>query len=402
LRPSDNGQGIAMRFRTALLAILAPAALIGGAAALTTTRSAGSAASAATLLPPVPVVAGTVKSGKVPIYLRGIGNVTAYNTVVVKSQIQGQLTAISFTEGQFVHKGDLLAQIDPRPYQAALDQAIANRDRDEANLANAELNFSRDAKLLPSHLSVSQQQYDTDNATVAQLKAQVEADKAAIETARVNLSFTRLTSPVDGVTGIRQIDIGNIIYPNSGGLVTVTQIQPIAVIFTLPETDILETQQQMTKGPLPVLAYSQDGKTPLASGKLLLVNNEINQATGTLQLKAIFPNKESRLWPGELVDARLLLETRPNGLTIPARSVQQGPDGAYVYVIAPDGTVADHAVTVAQIGNKRAVIDSGLKAGERVVVDGQSRLHPGSRVVAVTGRAAEEVANEAGPRMVIP
>jgi membrane fusion protein, multidrug efflux system len=392
-----------MRLRKAFVGALSAAVLLGGAAGFHALDGGASEAAAAPAAPPpVPVVAGTVKSGNVPIYLRGIGTVTAYNTVLVHSQIQGQLVAIPFTEGQFVHKGDLLAQIDPRPYQAALDQAIANRDRDQANLRNAEVNFKRDAVLLPSNLAVSKQQYDNDNATVAQLRAQVEADKAAIETACVNLSFTRLTSPVDGVTGIRQIDIGNIIYPNSSGLVTVTQIQPIAVIFTLPEQDLIEILQRMQKAPLTVLAYSQDDKALLSEGKLLLVNNEINQTTGTLQLKAIFPNRRSRLWPGELVDARLLLETRPHGLTVAARSVQQGPDGAYVYVIEPDGTVANRAVMVAQFGNKRAVIDTGLTAGERVVVDGQSRLHPGSRVVAVTGRAAEEVASEGGPQMVIP
>ena len=386
-----------------LLGALAAAILFGGAVGFSVFDSGTSEAAAAPAAPPpVPVVAGTVKSGNVSIYLRGIGTVTAYNTVLVRSQIQGQLVKIPFKEGDLVHKGDLLAQIDPRSFQAALDQAIANRDRDQANLQNAELDLKRYATLLPTQMAVTRQQYDTQHATVAQLKAQVEAGKAAIENAQVQLSYTRLVSPVDGIAGIRQIDIGNIIYPNSNGLVTVTQIQPIAVIFTLPEADLPEIQRQMTKDPLTVLAYSQDDRTVLDNGRLLLVNNEINQATGTLQLKAIFPNKARRLWPGQLINARLLLETRPDGLMVAAPAVQRGPNGAYVYVIDPAGTVANRAVTVAQIGNKRAVIDSGLKAGERVVVDGQSRLHPGSRVAAVTGRAAEQVASQSGPQMDIP
>jgi multidrug efflux system membrane fusion protein len=392
-----------MRPRTAFLTLLPVAALIGGAVAFSATRSTGDAATAPVAPPAVPVVAGTVKSANVPIYLRGIGAVDAWNTVVVHSQIQGQLIRIAFKEGQMMHKGDLLAEIDPRPYQAQLDQMIANRDRDQANLQNTETNLARDAALLPSQMAVTRQQYDTDKATVAQLTAAVKADEAAIENARVQLSYTRLTSPTDGVTGIRQIDIGNIIHPTDpNGLVTVTQIQPIAVIFTLPEADLPEIQRQMAKAPLEVLAYSQDNKTRLDQGRLLLVNNIINQATGTLQLKAIFPNNARRLWPGQFVNARLLLETRPHGLTVAAPAVQQGPNGAYVYVIKPDGTVASRTVTVAQIGNLRAVIASGLRAGEQVVINGQSRLQPGSHVAAVTGRAAQQLANQSGPRMEIP
>jgi membrane fusion protein, multidrug efflux system len=352
----------------------------------------------------VPVVAAAVKSGNVPIYLHGIGTVDAWNTVVVRSQVEGQLIRIDFKEGQMVHKGQLLAQIDPRPYQATLDQMIANRDRDQANLQNAALDLKRYATLLPNQLTVSQQQYDTQNTTVAQLKAQIKADEAQIENARVQLGYTRLISPIDGVTGIYQLDVGNIIYPNStnDALVTVTQIQPIAVIFTLPEADLPEIQQQVAKGPMTVLAYSQDNKTLLGRGKLLLVDNEINQATGTLQLKAIFPNKQSRLWPGQLVNSRLLLETLPHGLTVPAPAVQQGPNGAYVYVIEPNATVAIRPVTVAQIGNLRAVIASGLKAGERVVVNGQSRLQPGDHVAVVTGQAANQLAGQSVPGMEIP
>jgi membrane fusion protein, multidrug efflux system len=387
----------------AIVASGCAALLLGVALSFSASRADKPSAPPVASAPAVPVVAAAVKSGNVPIYLRGIGSVDAWNTVVVRSQIQGPLIRIAFKEGQMVHKGDLLAEIDPRPYQAQLDQAIANRDRDQANLQNAEINLKRYAMLLPNQLTVSQQQYDTQNATVAQLKAAVKADEAAIETARIDLSYTRLTSPIDGVTGIYQIDVGNIIHPtDTDGLVTVTQIQPIAVIFTLPEADLPEIQQQVAKGPMTVLAYNQDNKTLLGRGKLLLVNNEINQTTGTLQLKAVFPNKQSRLWPGQLVNARLLLETLPHGLTVPAPAVQQGPNGAYVYVIEPNGTVAIRPVTVAQIGNLRAVIASGLRAGERVVVNGQSRLQPGDHVAVVTGQAAQQLADQSVPGMEIP
>ena len=252
-----------MRRRTAAIVASGCAALVLGVAlSFSATRADKPSTLPVASTPAVPVVAAAVKSGDVPIYLHGIGTVDAWNTVVVRSQIQGPLIRIAFKEGQMVHKGDLLAEIDPRPYQAQLDQAIANRDRDRANLQNDEIDLKRCAMLLPNQLTVSQQQYDTQNATVAQLKASVKADEAAIETARIDLSYTRLTSPTDGVTGIYQIDVGNIIHPtDTDGLVTVTQIQPIAVIFTLPEADLPEIRQQVAKGPMTVLAYNQDNKT---------------------------------------------------------------------------------------------------------------------------------------------
>jgi membrane fusion protein, multidrug efflux system len=391
-----------MRHRRAFLGILTAAAVAGAAGLFMFGRGTGAAATTPAAPPTVPVVAGTVESGNVPIYLRGIGTVEAYNTVVVRSQIQGQLIRIDFSEGQIVHKGDLLAQIDPRPYHAQLDQATANRDRDSALLANAQANLARDMPLLEEGFATPQA-VDQDKANVGQYTGAVKADEAAIETAQVQLGYTRLTSPVDGVTGIRQIDIGNIIYPNAtNGLVTVTQMRPISLIFTLPETELPRIQRQMTKGPLTVLAFGQDNKSELGRGELLLVNNEINQATGTLQLKAVFANPGRRLWPGQLVNARLLLETRPHGLTVPAPAVQQGPSGAFFYVIKPDGTVVNRLVAVGQIGNKRAVINAGLKAGERVVVNGQSRLQPGSRVTVVTGQAAHQIADQTGSGVEIP
>jgi len=241
--------------------------------------------------------------------------------------------------------------------------------------------------------------------TVAQLEAAIKSDEALIEAANVQLSYTRLTSPIDGVTGIRQIDIGNVIHPTDpNGLVIVTQIEPISLIFTLPETvlPLIQQQQQKTNAPLNVLAYSQDNRTMLDQGTLGLVNNEIIQTTGSIQLKANFPNKAHRLWPGELINARLLLDTRHNGLTVAASVVQQGPNGAYAYVVNPDTSVAIRPIKVAQISEGQALVDSGLEANEQVVVDGQYKLQPGTRVTILHGKAAEEAAAQSAQQAPIP
>jgi membrane fusion protein, multidrug efflux system len=350
----------------------------------------------------VPVVASKVASGSVPIYLRGVGTVIAYNNVIVRSQITGQLVQVKFQQGQTVHKGDLLAEIDPRPYQAQLDQAVANRDRDQAQLINAQANLNRYTQLGAKGWATPQL-VETQKAQLDQLTAMVKGDQAVIEAAQVNLGYTRLTAPIDGVTGIRQIDNGNIIHPTDpNGLVDVTQIQPISVIFTLPETTFAEIQQQMAKGPLTVLAYSQDNSTELDQGTLELIDNQILQTTGTIRLRANFPNAKRMLWPGELVNARLLLKTLPEGLTIPPSAIQQGPKGSYVYVITPSGTAELRPVKVAQITKRRALIDSGVQANEAVVVEGQYRLQPGSRVNILTGKAAEEADLESSVEQAIP
>jgi multidrug efflux system membrane fusion protein len=352
----------------------------------------------------VPIVAGVVAQHDVPIYLTGVGTVIAYNTDVVRAQIQGQIVSINFTEGQHVHTGDLLAQIDPRPYQAQIDQFTANLDRDRAQLQNAEANLARYTPLL-SRGFATPQLVDTQKAQIAQLQAAVKGDQALIEAANVQLSYTRLTSPIDGVTGIRQIDVGNIISPsNTNGVVFVTQLEPISLIFTLPETDLplIQQQQQKAQGPLTVLAYSQDDTVKLDQGTLGLVNNEILQTTGSIQLKANFPNTAHRLWPGELVNARLLLDTRHDGLTVSASAVQQGPQGAYAYVVNPDSSVAIRPIKVAQISDGQALIDSGLKANEQVVVDGQYKLQSGTHVTILHGRAAEEAAAQSAEQAPIP
>jgi membrane fusion protein, multidrug efflux system len=380
------------------------AVLAGGGAFAFLHGSASKNTAAPPASPPVPVVAGVVAQHDVPIYLTGVGTVIAYNTVVMRSQIQGQIVSINFTEGQAVHTGDLLAQIDPRPYQAQIDQMTATRDRDQAQLVNAQANLDRYTPL-ESKGYATPQLVDTQKAQVAQLQNAVKADEALIEAAKVQLSFTRLTSPIDGVVGIRQIDIGNIISPsNTNGLVVVTQLDPISLIFTLPETDLpqIQQQQQKTKMSLAVLAYSQDNTIKLEEGALGLVNNEILQTTGSIQLKANFPNKAHRLWPGELVNARLLLDTRHDGLTVPASVVQQGPKGAYAYVIDPNKAVAISPVTVAQVSDGQALINSGLKANEQVVIDGQYNLQSGTHVTILHGQAAEEAAAQSEQQAPIP
>ena len=350
----------------------------------------------------MPVVAGVVSSHEVPLYLRGVGTVIGYNTDVVRSQIQGQLTRITFTEGQTVKAGDLLAQIDPRPYQAQLDQMTANRDRDQAQLANAIANLGRYTELENKGFATPQLS-DTQKAQVAQLQSAIKADEALIEQAEVQLGYTRLTSPIPGVTGVRQIDVGNIIHPTDpNGLVVVTQVEPISLIFTLPQAELPRIQMQMAKGPLSVLAYSQDDKIKLDEGTLLLVNNQIAQATGTIQLKATFPNTAHLLWPGQLVNARLLIETRKDGLTIAAPAVQQGQSGSYVYVISPEGKAEVRPVTVAQISEGEALINSGLRANETVVVDGQYKLAQDSPVRILHGKAAREADLQSAVEKAIP
>jgi membrane fusion protein, multidrug efflux system len=375
---------------------------VAGALYVTLGRGIDNPAAAPPAPAAVPVVAGAVRGHDVPIYLRGVGTVVAYNTDIVRSQIQGQLTEITFTEGQAVKAGDLLAQIDPRPYQAQLDQTIANRARDQAQLANAIANLGRYNELLVKGYATPQLS-DTQKAQVLQLQSAIKADEALIEQAKVQLGYTRLTSPISGVTGVRQIDVGNIIHPTDpSGLVVVTQIEPISLLFTLPAADLPQIQTQMAKGPLTVLAYSQDDKIRLDEGTLLLVNNQIIQTTGTIQLKATFPNTKHLLWPGQLVNARLLVDTRKDGLTIAAAAVQQGQTGSYVYVISPDGKAQVRPVTVAQISEGQALIDSGLQANETVVIDGQYRLRQDSPVRVLHGKAAQEADLQSAVEKAIP
>jgi multidrug efflux system membrane fusion protein len=385
-------------------ALLIAAVVGGGLLYFTHIRPLEKVAAAPAPPPPAPIVAGTVAQHDVPIYLTGVGTVIAYNTDVVRAQIQGQIISINFTEGQTVHAGDLLAQIDPRPYQALIDQYTGNLQRDQAQLVNAQANLKRYTQLGDKGWATPQL-VETQQAQVGELQAAIKSDQALIDAAKVQLSYTRLTSPIDGVVGIRQIDVGNIISPsNTNGLVVVTQLHPISLIFTLPETSLpqIQLQQQKTKTPLKVLAYNQDNTMKLDEGVLGLVNNEILQTTGSIQLKANFSNQANLLWPGELVNARLLVDVRHNGLTVPAAVVQQGAKGPYAYVVNPDNTVAIRPIKVAQISDGQALIDSGLKANEQVVVDGQYKLQPGTHVTLLHGKAAQEAAAQDALQAPIP
>jgi multidrug efflux system membrane fusion protein len=386
-----------------LLIISAAVAVVAGAAAAGFAFFRPShAPEAAAPPPPVPIVAQKVKSGDVPIYLRGVGTVIAFNNVIIRSQITGALVKISFKQGQTVKKGDLLGEIDPSPYQAQLDQAVANRDRDQAQVVNAQANLDRYNPLLSKGFATPQL-VETQKAQLAQLQAMVKGDEAVIESVKVLLGYTKLTAPIDGVTGIRQIDLGNVIHPSDpNGLVDLTQIQPISIIFSLPEATFPQVQQAMNNGAVSVMAYTQDDKTKLDQGKLLLINNQIIQTTGSIQLRATFPNAQRMLWPGQLVNCRLLLSTRHDGLTVPAGAVQQGPNGAYTYVVNSDNSVAVRPIKVAQISEGQALIDSGLQANEQVVVDGQYKLQPGVHVTLLTGKAAAEAAAQSAEQAPIP
>lgn len=330
----------------------------------------------------VPVVAGVAQEQDVPIYLTGLGTVQAFNTVTVRTRVDGELDKVAFREGQDVKAGDLLAQIDPRPFQAALDQATAKKTQDQAQLENAKRDLQRYAELGTKDF-ISRQTVDTQKSLVAQLTATVRADQAAIDSAQVQLGYTTITSPLAGRTGIRLVDQGNIVHAtDTTGLVVVTQLQPISVIFTLPEDDFIEINQGLRQGPLKVVAYSEDDQTKLDEGTLELIDNQIDQTSGTIRLKANFPNPEHTLWPGEFVNAHLLLNVRHDATTVAATAVQRGPQGTFAYVIRPDATVEARSIKVAQIADNVALIDDGLQPGDRVVVDGQYKLQPGARVAA--------------------
>jgi membrane fusion protein, multidrug efflux system len=328
----------------------------------------------------IPVVATEVVKRDVPIFLDGLGTVQAFNTVTVRARVDGELTKISFTEGQDVKAGDELALIDPRPYQAALDQAIAKKATDEAQLANARTTYARNAELLAKKV-LDQQTFDTSKYLVDQFVATVQSDAAAIESAQTQVAYTHIVSPIDGRVGIRQVDQGNIIHAaDVNGLVVITQLRPISVVFTLPQQNLVEVNKSAANGTLQVLAVGRDNATPLGDGKLAVVDNQIDPNTGTMKLKATFPNENLSLWPGQFVNTRLLVNTIKDGLVVPASVVQRGPQGSYAYVIKPDMTVEMRPITVNQIDSGVALINQGLAVGETVVVDGQYKLQPGTKV----------------------
>ncbi len=347
---------------------------------------------------PIPVVAGTVGQKDVPIYLDGLGTVQAFNTVTVRARVDGQVEKIAFVEGQDVHAGELLAQIDAAPFQAQLDQSVAKKAQDQAQLTVARLTLQRNATLLADKI-LSQQDYDTQKATVEQFAAAVQADEAAIDNARVQLGYTKITSPLDGRTGVRIVDQGNIVHANDAtGLVVIAQLRPISVLFTLPEQNLGQIQEQLSAShQLAVLAVDRDNRTTLDEGKLAVIDNQIDTSTGTIRLKATFPNEQFHLWPGQFVNARLLVTTRKAGTVVPASVVQRGPDGSYAFVIKEDLSVETRPVHVAHIDQGEALIDSGLRLGEQVVVDGQYKLQPGAHVMISTGNPPARTAQSHEP-----
>lgn len=353
------------------------AALAGGAYAVTRHEGQPAPPSAPA---PVPVVTAVAKRRDVPVDLTGIGTVTPFNTVTIRSRVDGALQQVLFHEGQDIVKGAPIAVIDPRTYEAALEQAEARLQQDQAALANTQLIFQRDAKL-GRDAFVSQQTVDTEHSAVAQLEAQIAQDRAAIDTARTELSYTQITAPIDGRAGLRLVDAGNIVHAaDPTGLVVLNQIHPITVISTLPQSDVATIRAALAAGPVAAQAVSREDGTVLDTGSVEIIDNEIDPRSGTLRVKSTFANREDRLWPGQFVDVRLRVATLTGVVTVPADAVQRGPDGPFVYTVGADGRVAATPVTPGQIAEGIAVIKAGIAEGQEVVVQGQYRLAPGATV----------------------
>jgi membrane fusion protein, multidrug efflux system len=328
--------------------------------------------------PPIRVTTAPVEKVDFPVYLLGLGNVQGFNTVLVRTRVDGQIDKIAFKEGDLVKQGDLLAEIDPRPYQAAFDQAKAKKAQDEANLANANLDLQRYTKLGEF---ATRQQTDTQRSTVAQLTAQIAADDAAIFNTQTQLDYTQVKSPIGGVAGLRQVDIGNIVNASTQtGIVTIAQIEPIAVIFTAPEGQLPYINEGQAIAPLKVIAFTTDGKKSLAEGVLAVVNNQVDTSSGTIRLKAVFDNKNHALWPGQSVSTRLLVKTLMGAAVVPDDAVQHGNDGLYAYVVNQDNKAELHKVKVSYSIDGRSVVDDGLSPGQQVITGGQFKVQPGSLV----------------------
>jgi membrane fusion protein, multidrug efflux system len=360
----------------ALLALAASCSFLLGCSAADSKQQKAQAAEPRA----VSVAIATVQRQDVPVYLSGLGSVTAFYTSNIKSRVDGEITQVNFKEGQNVKEGDLLIVIDPRPYQVALEQMQAQLFKDQASLRDARLNLDRYTALIPSG-SIAQQQVDTQKATVDQLDGQVRTDQAQIDNAKLNIVYCHITAPFNGRVGLRQVDPGNIVHAtDTNPMLILTQLQPIAVIFTLPEDVLPNVAQHMKDGTLEVDAFSRDDQTKLASGKLQTIDNEIDPTTGTAKLKAVFDNKDNKLWPNQFVNAELLLETRKNSTVLPTAAIQRGPQGSFVYAMNSDKTVEDKPVTVALTQGTTTVVTSGVNPGDVVVTDGQDKLQRGSRV----------------------
>jgi len=385
--------------RTILWVLLASAAIAGGyfgwqrfhgdnqAAANGAQKSAARAAVAVTTAPAL--------KADFPVYLTGLGTVQGFNTVQVRTRVDGQIDKVAFKEGQIVDQGDLLVEIDPRPYQATLDQAKAKKAQDEANLANANLDLQRFTKLGEF---ATRQQTDTQRSTVAQLTAQIAADDAAIFNAQTQLDYTQIKSPIPGVAGLRQVDVGNIVNASTQtGVVTIAQIEPIAVIFTAPEEQLPYVNEAQAVQPLKVIAITTDGKKQLAEGKLAVVNNQVDTTSGTIRLKAVFDNKDHALWPGQSVSTRLLVKTLKDATVVPDEAIQHGTDGLYAYAVVQGNKAELRKIKVSQSIDGRSVVDEGLAPGDQVITAGQYKVQPGTLVstaVASSGAAQPGVSRE--------
>ena len=328
----------------------------------------------------IPVAVSKVEKRDLPVTLSGLGSVEAYNTVAVKTRIDGQLVQVAFREGQEVKEGDLLAEIDPRPYQVQLAQTQATLFKDQSALKDARANLDRFQQLYKDGV-IPKQQLDTQDSLVGQLDGAVRADQAQVDNVKLNLTYTRITAPVSGRIGLRQVDVGNIVHAaDPNGLLIITQLQPISVIFNLPQDDLPEVAKHMRNGRLSVDAYSRDDQTKLATGTLLTIDNQIDTTTGTDKLKAVFDNRDRSLWPNQFVNIHLLLEVRKNNIVVPAAAIQRGPQGTYVYTVKSDKTAEMHPVTVAFSEGNFSSITKGVNVGDLVVTDGQDKLQPGSHV----------------------
>jgi multidrug efflux system membrane fusion protein len=367
-----------------LLAVVLLAAVLGGYlgwrqfeshAARTAAAAAASKAQAA-----IPATVAPATTADFPVYLNGLGTVEPYHTVLVRSRVDGQVVSVGFKQGQMVADGDIIVQIDPRPYQAALDQAAAKKAQDEATLQNAQLNLQRYGTLEKADFA-SRQQLDTQLALVAQLIAQISGDQAVIDNARTQLSYATIRSPLAGKMGFRLVDPGNIVHATDAtGIVTIVQLQPISVVFTATEEDVPRINQALAAGTVPVTALSSNGTQTLGQGKLALVNNAVDQASGTIRMKATFENADNALWPGLSVSTRLLVETLKQVVVVPEDAVQHGPNGLYAFVVGSDNRADVRDIKVGPQDNGQAVILQGLSAGEKVVIAGQYRLQKGSLV----------------------
>jgi multidrug efflux system membrane fusion protein len=336
---------------------------------------------------PVPVIAALTRQADVPVYLDGVGTTKALNTVTVRPQVDGRLISINFDEGQQVERGYLLARIDPVTYQAAYDQAVAKKAQDEAQLANARIDFDRYTRLMASN-SIARQQLDTQKATVSQFEALVKLDQAAIDNAKAVLDYTTIRAPIDGRTGIRLVDAGNLVRAaDATGIVVITQLQPVSVLFTLPQQQLGEVNRAFAKAPLQVEVFGPDNKTVIEKGVLKVVDNQVDQTTGTIKLKAEFPNGDMQLWPGQFVNVRLLIDMLRQVVVAPTAAVQRGPNGTFVFVVQPDSAVAVRPVTVAQQDEIQTVVARGLQSDERVVTTGFARLTAGTKVTVTSAEA---------------